>query len=270
MKRTTYIFIGLFVAGLCVLVGGMFLMHFTGKPYVSNSIDLTGKQVTEELPSCRVIQFAQANRQQEEYYIRPFGSVFTINSSADGKNVLSCSDKVNSYLKKTVVGDTLKVIFDYPMDQIKQQREGSMGVRINLGDMQLHMSPDVECIINDNDNQTTVLKDLAMDSLAISVSTALAVNSCEFAVLNIMRSGWDPIDFQTGNIDNLHLNLDMIQSWNVHVGSCRIGTEYLTGHQHNIHLQKGECERVFWIPAKDDSHLNIVLENKACITMMKD
>ena len=30
MKRTTYILIGLFVAGLCVLVGGMFVMYCLG------------------------------------------------------------------------------------------------------------------------------------------------------------------------------------------------------------------------------------------------
>lgn len=30
MKRTTYILIGLFVAGFCMLVGGMFVMYFWG------------------------------------------------------------------------------------------------------------------------------------------------------------------------------------------------------------------------------------------------
>ena len=30
MKRTTYILIGLFVAGLCVLVGGMFMIFCLG------------------------------------------------------------------------------------------------------------------------------------------------------------------------------------------------------------------------------------------------
>ena len=31
MKRTTYILIGLFVAGFCMLVGGMFVMYCLGK-----------------------------------------------------------------------------------------------------------------------------------------------------------------------------------------------------------------------------------------------
>ena len=39
MKRTTYILIGLFVAGLCVLVGGMFMTFCLGRPYISNQTE---------------------------------------------------------------------------------------------------------------------------------------------------------------------------------------------------------------------------------------
>ena len=45
MKRTTYILIGLFVAGFCMLVGGMFVMYCLGKPYFSNQINLQGEQL---------------------------------------------------------------------------------------------------------------------------------------------------------------------------------------------------------------------------------
>ena len=50
MKRTTYILIGLFVAGLCVLVGGMFVMYCLGRPHFSNQINLQGEQLTKEMP----------------------------------------------------------------------------------------------------------------------------------------------------------------------------------------------------------------------------
>ena len=48
MKRTTYILIGLFVAGLCVLVGGMFMIFCLGRPYISNQLNLQGEQITKE------------------------------------------------------------------------------------------------------------------------------------------------------------------------------------------------------------------------------
>ena len=47
MKRTTYILIGLFVAGLCVLVGGMFMIFCLGRPYISNQLNLQGEHVIE-------------------------------------------------------------------------------------------------------------------------------------------------------------------------------------------------------------------------------
>ena len=59
MKRTTYILIGLFVAGFCMLVGGMFVMYCLGKPYFSNQINLQGEQLVQELPTCRVIWMTQ-------------------------------------------------------------------------------------------------------------------------------------------------------------------------------------------------------------------
>ena len=62
MKRTTYILIGLFVAGLCVLVGGMFVMYCLGRPHFSNQINLQGEQLTKEIPACRVIWLAQTEK----------------------------------------------------------------------------------------------------------------------------------------------------------------------------------------------------------------
>ena len=66
MKRTTYILIGLFVAGLCVLVGGMFVMYCLGRPHFSNQINLQGEQLTKEIPACRVIWLAQTEMHTEE------------------------------------------------------------------------------------------------------------------------------------------------------------------------------------------------------------
>lgn len=66
MKRTTYILIGLFVAGFCMLVGGMFVMYCLGKPYFSNQINLQGEQLVQELPTCRVIWMTQTEMNTEE------------------------------------------------------------------------------------------------------------------------------------------------------------------------------------------------------------
>ena len=62
MKRTTYILIGLFVAGLCVLVGGMFMIFCLGRPYISNQLNLNGDQPTKTTPTCMVGTMTKTNQ----------------------------------------------------------------------------------------------------------------------------------------------------------------------------------------------------------------
>ena len=90
MKRTTYILIGLFVAGLCVLVGGMFVMYCLGRPHFSNQINLQGEQLTKEIPACRVIWLAQTEMHTEECSVWLANSFLRVLPSKGEKNEFSC------------------------------------------------------------------------------------------------------------------------------------------------------------------------------------
>ena len=85
----------------------------------------------------------------------------------------------------------------------------------------------------------------------------------------IRDRGGRNVEFQSGNINNLHLNLNRMNNWSVNVEECHIDTEYLTGQNASVQLQKGECRRMFWIPEKDDSKLKVTLTEKACVTVME-
>lgn len=268
MKRTTYILIGLFVAGFCVLVGGMFIMFCLGKPYFSNQLNLQGELLIKEVPICRVIWLTQTEMNTEERSVWLANSFLDVQPSKEEKNTFSCSEKVNDYLKMTVMGDTLKILLDYSLDELPHEYKESKYVALNTGDMRLNLTQDVECIINDIYMQKIVLKNLTKDSLSIDTSNSVMVDSCDFRALNVIRSGRD-VEFQSGNIDNLHLNLNMMDNWSVNVEGCHINTEYLTGGNTDVQLQKGECQRMFWIPEKDGSKLTVTLTEKACVTAME-
>ena len=268
MKRTTYILIGLFVAGLCVLVGGMFVMYCLGRPHFSNQINLQGEQLTKEIPACRVIWLAQTEMNTEECSVWLANSFLRVLPSKGEKNEFSCSQKVNDYLKRTVMGDTLKILLDYPLDKLLQELKEARYVAMITGDMQLNLTQEVECVVNDIYMQKIVLKNLTKDSLSINTSNSMQVDSCDFRALHVARSGRN-VEFQSGKINNLHLNLNMMDNWSVNVQECRIDTEYLTGHNGNVKLQKGECKRMFWIPEKDDAKLQVTLTEKACVTMIE-
>lgn len=266
MKRTTYILIGLFVAGLCVLVGGMFVVYCLGRPYLSNQVNLQGEQITKEMPACRVVWFTQTKLDTKERSVWLANSRLGVLPSKGEKITLSYSEKVNDYLKITVMGDTLKVLFDYPMDKLPQEFKESKYLGMAIGDMQINITPDVECIINDIYEQEVGLKSLAKDSLSIDTSNSIAVDSCDLAALHIMRSGGN-VEFQSGNIDNLYLELDRMGKWSINAGKCQINTEYLIGNSGYVHLGKGECKRMFWIPKKKDDVLQVYLHEKACVTV---
>ena len=54
---------------------------------------------------------------------------------------------------------------------------------MNIGDMRLDMTQDVECIINDINSQNIGFKHLEKDSLSIDTSNSIVVDSCDFAAL---------------------------------------------------------------------------------------
>ena len=184
----------------------------------------------------------QTEMNTEERGIWLANSLLGVLPSKGEKNTFSCSEKVNEYLKMTVMGDTLKIVLDYSLIDFPQEFKESKYVGMITGDMQLNLTSKVECVI--------------------------MVDSCDFRALSVIRGGRN-VEFQSGNINNLHLNLNRMNNWSVNVEECHIDTEYLTGQNASVQLQKGECRRMFWIPEKDDSKLKVTLTEKACVTVME-
>lgn len=267
MKRTTYILIGLFIAGLIVLVGGILVMLLTGRPYGSNDIVLGGEQVAKEFPPCKVIWLTQKVIEDKDRMVWMTNSNLEILSSEGEKNTFSCPKEVNDYLTMKVMGDTLKIAFDYPIDKLADKFEKQKYLDMYIGDWQLRMPSGVETIISDIRNQQLALKGLSQDSLVMNVSVPVSVEDCNFTAFNVLRCGRN-LDFRSGNIHNLYLSLDYINDWSVNA-ACNIYTEYLKGKNGNVQLAKGECKRLFWIPEKEDSELHVTLTEKSCITVME-
>ncbi|MDD3039353.1 hypothetical protein [Bacteroides sp.] len=268
MKRTTYILIGLFIAGLIVLVGGILMMFLTGRPYGSDDIVLRGEQVEKEFPPCKVIWLTQTVIEEEGHMVWMGNSSLEILPSEAEKNILSYPKGVNDYLTMKVAGDTLKISFDYPIDKLADKFEKQKYLNMHIGDWQLRIPPSVETIISDMRNQQLSLKSLSQDSLVMNVSVPVSVEDCNFTAFNVLRCGRN-LELKSGNVHNLYLSLDYINDWSVNVGTCKIDTEYLKGKNGNVYLAKGECKRLFWIPEKKDSELRVTLSEKSCITVME-
>lgn len=136
------------------------------------------------------------------------------------------------------------------------------------GDIQLNLTSKVECVISDVYIQKMALRKLTKGSISIDTPNSIMVDPCDFRTLSIIR-GDGNVEFQNGSINNLHLNLNRMNNWSIGAKEYHIDTEYLTGQDASVQLQKGECRRVFWIPEKDDPKLKVTLIEKACVTIME-
>jgi len=277
MKRTIYMFIGLFIALLCVRVGGMLVISCLGKPKppLLKQLDLQGKQIMKEVPDCRVIWISQAETNIEERSVFIEDSRLEVLPATGEKTAFSCSEKVEDYLKMRVMGDTLKILLDCSLNRLPHEFRDVKSVQMNPGDMRLNLAKKVECVINDIDHQQMVFKNLVKDSLAVHASDFLTVDSCDFRALHILKCGGREFyytsitpHFHKGNINNLYVNLKDREKWAANVEKCRIGAEYFRGSG-SVELKKEECKRVFYIPENENSDLTVTLKGKACVTAIE-
>lgn len=115
----------------------------------------------------------------------------------------------------TVMGDTLKILLDYSLDQLPQEFKKSKFMGMNIGDMRLDMTQDVECIINDINSQNIGFKHLEriLCPLIRLILLWSILVICSFA----SHQEWRECGFQSGTINNLYLNLGMMGNWSVNV-----------------------------------------------------
>ena len=103
------------------------------------------------------------------------------------------------------------------------------------------------------------------DTLAFKVQELARVEDCRIVSLSAHAQN---LRFHSGDVRNLHLDLDGIADWRVNKDSFHIDTEHLSGSgNRRNYLQKGECRRVLWTPKSKDASLDVVLRQAARIEM---
>lgn len=101
---------------------------------------------------------------------------------------------------------------------------------------------------------------LRSDTLSFDIQGNVRMHDCQIS--NLSAQAID-IRFQSGKVDNLHLNLDFLRGWTVNVDSFHIDTEHLSSSLVSYcYLQKGECRRLKWKPTGKNGELNIQLKEE--------
>lgn len=265
MKRTTYIFIGLLISGLIVIVATIIFISTSGKPYRENGVFLGDEQVTMDLNGVHVVKvFASQDGVPEARRVFVSGEM-TVGSPSASSGREQISYPKGKYLNVVQKNDTLFMKLDMDADNIPEKLQHkdyifAIGFDVNLA------VDSLTGIITDVEGLKLSLKGVGTDSLSIRGKRYnILLDSCRLRSFDILGSG---LEFHAKNseIENFYLNLDDVWRWTFE--NTNVGTEYLCGSgRHSNDLQKGECRRVVWTPLEKDASLEVNIKEKAEITI---
>ncbi len=265
MKRTTYIILGMLLAGLVAMSGFLIYLYTNGTDGKGQFLDITGEQKTVVLPQCKVVKLEVD---------KPFvlGGKDRWVSFSDAPLQVSPSDKASSsftyasglehYITKRSSGDTLTIAFDFSDGKLDMERRSMSWLGIRSKQMTLELPDHVQLLMANLPEQKVTVRGFERDSLSLMVDREGIIENCRFGMLSVLGGKWR---FKSGGVENIHLALDYIDGWTVDTDSFHIDTEYLSGKGNRLGavLQKGECRRVVWRPQSETASLKLQLKEAA-------
>lgn len=264
MKRTTYIMIGMLLAGFVVISGMMFYSISHGTTREDTYMEIGGEQKTVQLPECRVVQFVWTETENEKYLaINQFKFPLKVQSADVGS--LSYANEMDKYMNLQSVGDTLRITFNFSNEKLEKKFQNKEWLNIRFAEMRLNLPVNVQQVLVGVKSMETTFSNFRCDTLSFQSSGVVRVENCQITVLTAQAR---TLNFDSGEVRDLYLNLDDINNWTVNTDSFHIDTEYLTGSMnHNCVLQKGECRQVLWTPKSDNASLDVKLEQAVKIEL---
>lgn len=274
MKRTTYIIFGVMLAGLLAMSGIIFYMSLYTIEWEETFMEIKGDRQTVALPPCRVVKLTQPQtvwKQKSKGIVEAERVVSFIKAplavvpvdSLQGS--LSLAGDMVPFVSVTAAGDTVCIEFDISAGKIEKRFRDVHWLKVKSEKMQLNIPEGVQAVLVDVEGMQTDFRGFCCDTLAFKVRDFARVEDCRIVSLAAQAR---TLRLNSGEVRNLHLNLDGTADCRVKVDSFRIDTEHLTGSRryHNV-LQRGECRRVLWTPKNKDASLNVELNQAVRIEM---
>lgn len=269
MKRTTYIIIGMLFAGAILVIGTLTSIFSTGITWEESFLDIKGERTSKQMPECRVVHLMSKveAKDLEERYVSFDQTTLKIGPTDSLTGSLTYTSELNNYMEWKTAGDTLQIYFSFPTDKLAPQYQKMKWLRVRCEAIQMNIPQGVEEIISESNYMHTQFADLSCDSLAFSTLGTATIDNCQIRSLSAKAP---TLLFQSGQVDNLYLNLDFVREWTVDTDSFHIDTEHLSGsYEPNCYLQKNECRQVLWTPLSEKAELQIKLKEKARINIIE-
>lgn len=272
MKRTTYIIFGMLLAGLVVMCGGIFYtstLFFDGNDIF---MDINGEQKTVQLPACKVVELVAdrdaitEEKGRTEIRLAAFNELpLSVRPAQTANGAFTYASDMDKYMTMTTAGDTLRIVFNFSKEKLEKKLQDVVWLNVRSEEMILTLPADIQRITSNLTNQQVNFKNLDCDTLSFAVENRATIENCRFRALHVINGN---LNFDSGEVKDLHLRLDNIHSWHVNKESFSIDTEYLYSHGNpRCTIENGECHQVIWVPQSSGATLNISLREAARIVM---
>lgn len=274
MKRTTYVMIGMLVAGLVLVCGIIFSLSRYSVAWEETFWKIGGDLHTVQLPPCRVLKLsgpATVWEQKREGVVeckRAFSFQrlpldIAGGDSLQGGFCYACD--MDPFISVTSVGDTLSIAFDFPEEKVDKRFRDEAWIKLSSYRMALRLPVGVQEVLVDVEGMETTFWGVYCDTLSFRVRDSAKLEDCCITSLSAQAQS---LYFNSGEVRDLHLNLDEISTWHVDVDSFRVDTEHLSGSDvHHNTLQKGECRQLIWTPLKEGAALDVRMQQAGKIEL---
>ena len=257
MKRTTYIFIGVFLGGMLLsLIGILTLRSMASNADASiYNVKMPDETLEVDLKGIQTVKLQASYPNHYHHYGQGKVKVVQAKEGYAGKIVYPASE----YIKVRKEGATL--LFDLDLGQLNEKNNDEVNYRFELQEVSVLLEVPETCMQIENELQSgIVLEEVKMDSLHLSSRMNIQLNNCNLGSLVVGRNR-SPFSASNTSIEDMYIDLDENRNWTF--DNCTVGTQYLTGSKKvrkNMDAIKGE--RIIWQPKTDNAELTLTI-NKA-------
>ncbi len=162
----------------------------------------------------------------------------------------------SSFFRLIQQADTVSIILNIPLEErLKHVNAPHEALWIAIRDLRLQLPSSVQQLEVSLRNMPVEFFSMHQDSLSCRIDGTATLDSCCFQSLSMHANA---VHYNSGTIDRLYMDLDVVSDWTMQSETCRIGTEYLQGS--GIHtVQRGECCKLRWFPKNSEASLQLSL-----------
>ena len=264
MKKTTYIMMGMLVATVCLIVGGVAFLSTQGDERVSSLITLKGEEKVLSLPACKYVMVKKEGMHNvevkpgivESYHNFVLENDFQLVGTEDSAPALKIASDLEPFFRTELQGDTLVIGVSIPCNQWPEGLDERLFLRVATSPISLLLPKDVSLLNVDLNIHRAKLLQLNRPKLTINFSTNVEVNHCNFDTLVIENTSY--IHLNKGRADHLYVNSDRVRNWQVNADSFDIDTEYIKGNRFvRNQISSKECRRLIYMPTGPDAKLQL-------------